>query len=422
MSYLAFFNSIFSSGRFAHAAAIANRRLPTVCLALLLLPVIGANTSPQAQNVPSDVNLVYNHSFEDYIECPKKIDAKGVLTTVEAWYQPTAGSADYFNRCSARDCAVPQNKLGYQLPHSGDGYCGIYCSKDEYREYLQTQLREPLCPGCRYRVSFHVSLSENSTSAVSSIGALFTAERIADSGRGIFLQKSHLSLGTLVSQTISTNYAPQVVSNHTLDDTAGWMEISGEFVASGGEEFLTIGNFNNASHSGIEDYPWLGHLLTGSYYYVDDVSVTLVSRAKKTNDTSTHNAANSTNNRYGSTSFSTLSVGSTVILHNIYFQFDRSTILQQSYKELSSLIAMLHDNPKIRIEIGGHTDSQGSASYNLKLSENRAKSVAEYLTAKGIDPKRIQYRGYGKTKPIADNSTEEGQAKNRRVEIKILSK
>ncbi len=317
------------------------------------------------------------------------------MTTVEAWYQPTAGSADYFNRCSARDCAVPQNKLGYQLPHSGDGYCGIYCSKDEYREYLQTQLREPLCPGCRYRVSFHVSLSENSTSAVSSIGALFTAERIADSGRGIFLQKSHLSLGTLVSQTISTNYAPQVVSNHTLDDTAGWMEISGEFVASGGEEFLTIGNFNN---------------------------VTLVSRAKKTNDTSTHNAANSTNNRYGSTSFSTLSVGSTVILHNIYFQFDRSTILQQSYKELSSLIAMLHDNPKIRIEIGGHTDSQGSASYNLKLSENRAKSVAEYLTAKGIDPKRIQYRGYGKTKPIADNSTEEGQAKNRRVEIKILSK
>lgn len=54
-----------------------------------------------------DGNLVFNPSFEDYIECPKKIDAKGVLTIVEAWYQPTAGSADYFNRCTTRECAVP---------------------------------------------------------------------------------------------------------------------------------------------------------------------------------------------------------------------------------------------------------------------------------------------------------------------------
>ena len=117
-----------------------------------------------------------------------------------------------------------------------------------------------------------------------------------------------------------------------------------------------------------------------------------------------------------------LSVGSTVVLHNIYFQFDRSTILQQSYKELTTLVELMRDNPKLRIEIGGHTDNQGSASYNMKLSESRAKAVADYLIAKGIDPKRLQYRGYGKTKPIADNSTDEGRAKNRRVEMKILSK
>lgn len=363
-------------------------------------------------------NLVFNPSFEEHLECPRKIDAKGVLTIVEAWYQPTAGSADYFNRCATRDCTVPQNKLGHQQPRTGDAYCGIYCSKDNYREYLQTQLCEPLQPSCRYRVSFHVALSENSTVAVSSIGALFTSERVADSGRGMLMHKSHNSLGSLVSQTIATPFIPQVVADRVLSDTSGWMEISGEFTASGGEEFLTIGNFNDAAHSGIAEYDWLTQILTGSYYYIDDVSVLLISSPEK-NQNSAVQASPSLSTNQATT---TLSVGATVVLHDIYFQFDRSTILQQSYKELTYILSLLRDNPRMRIEIGGHTDNQGNASYNMKLSESRAKAVAEYLTAKGIDPKRLQYRGYGKTRPIADNTTEEGQAKNRRVEIKILSK
>lgn len=368
-----------------------------------------------------DGNLVFNPSFEDYIECPKKIDAKGVLTIVEAWYQPTAGSADYFNRCTTRECAVPQNKLGYQQPRTGDGYCGIYCSKDAYREYLQTQLREPLRAGCRYRVAFHVCLSENSTVAVSSVGALFTAERITDSTKSILMHKSRSSMGSLVSQTISTYYTPQVVSNRILSDTAGWMEISGEFTAAGGEEFLTIGNFTDAARSGIAEYDWLTQILTGSYYYIDDVSVVMVGKpAAKTPLQAEQD--NLTIKQSNNQTIASLSVGATVVLNDIYFQFDRSTILQQSYKELSNLVNLMQDNPKMRIEIGGHTDDQGSASYNLRLSESRAKAVADYLIAKGIDPKRLQYRGYGKTRPIADNKTEEGQAKNRRVEIKILSK
>ena len=368
-----------------------------------------------------DGNLVFNPSFEDYIECPKKIDAKGVLTIVEAWYQPTAGSADYFNRCATRECAVPQNKLGYQQPRTGDGYCGIYCSKDAYREYLQTQLRAPLQAGCRYRVAFHVSLSENSTVAVSTVGALFTTERITDSARSILMQKARRPMGSLVSQTIATYYTPQVVSDHILNDTAGWMEISGEFVAAGGEEFLTIGNFYDAEHSGIAQYDWLTQMLTGSYYYIDDVSVMMVAEAPAVTPVQA-TQDNQTIKQSSNQTISSLSVGATVVLHDIYFQFDRSTILQQSYKELTDLLELLRDNPKMRIEIGGHTDDQGSASYNQRLSESRAKAVADYLTAKGIDPKRLQYRGYGKTRPIADNKTEEGQAKNRRVEIKILSK
>ena len=386
-----------------------------------LMMLLAANMC--AQTDTTSPNLVFNPSFEEYLECPRKIDAKGVLTIVEAWYQPTAGSADYFNRCAIRECSVPQNKLGHQQPRTGDAYCGIYCSKDEYREYLQTQLREPLQPGCRYRVTFHVSLSENSTVAVSSIGALFTAERITDSGKSILMHKQRSSMCSLVSQTITTYYRPQVVSNRILSDTVGWMEISDEFTAAGGEEFLTIGNFTDAARSGLAEYDCLTQILTGSYYYIDDVSVILISTPESAlASTDQPNPSTPSSNQPNNQTIPTLSVGSTVVLHDIYFQFDRSTILQQSYKELTNLVNMMRDNPKMRIEIGGHTDDQGSASYNLRLSESRAKAVADYLTAKGIDPKRLQYRGYGKKHPIAENSTEEGQAKNRRVEIKILSK
>jgi outer membrane protein OmpA-like peptidoglycan-associated protein len=303
------------------------------------------------------------------------------------------------------------------MPHSGNGYCGIYCSKNEYREYLQTELREPLKAGTRYRVSFHVCLSENSTVAVSTIGALFTPDRIADTAKSILMRKSSRSIGSLVNQVISTPYSPQVVSNHILADTAEWMEIGGEFIAEGGELFLTIGNFFDVAHSGIAEYDWLSQMLTGSYYYIDDVSVIQVSE-----DTPSIPDTQELKSSAIPATQQTLSVGSTLVLHDIYFQFDRSVILQQSYKELTRLLELMQDNPKLRIEIGGHTDDKGSVEYNRKLSESRAKAVADYLTSKGIDPKRLSYRGYGKSKPIEDNSTEEGRSKNRRVEIKVLSK
>ena len=77
--------------------------------------------------------------------------------------------------------------------------------------------------------------------------------------------------------------------------------------------------------------------------------------------------------------------------------------------------------PQMTIEIGGHTDGKGSEAYNQRLSENRAKAVVDYLVSKGVDAKRLKYKGYGKTMPVDTNDTEEGRAKNRRVEFKILS-
>ncbi|MBQ1836621.1 MAG: OmpA family protein, partial [Paludibacteraceae bacterium] len=114
-----------------------------------------------------------------------------------------------------------------------------------------------------------------------------------------------------------------------------------------------------------------------------------------------------------------ITVGAKTELHNIFFDFDKSTLKKDSYAELNRLIKFMNENPKVTIELAGHTDSKGSREYNLKLSDARAKSVATYMISKGIEADRITSKGYGPDKPIADNSTDEGRAKNRRTEIII---
>jgi outer membrane protein OmpA-like peptidoglycan-associated protein len=113
-------------------------------------------------------------------------------------------------------------------------------------------------------------------------------------------------------------------------------------------------------------------------------------------------------------------VGKKVVLNNILFQLGKAILTTGSYAELDKLYGILTDNPQMKIEISGHTDKTGSEPLNFKLSEDRAKSVVEYLVRKGIDRSRLEYRGYGSLQPIADNGTEAGRAKNRRVEFKIL--
>jgi len=115
-----------------------------------------------------------------------------------------------------------------------------------------------------------------------------------------------------------------------------------------------------------------------------------------------------------------IEVGMTVRLKNIYFDFDKTTLQQESYVELNKVVDFLKQNPKVSVEISGHTDSKGSDEYNLNLSQGRSQSVVDYLISQGIDVSRLQAHGYGETKPIDTNETEEGRANNRRVEFTIL--
>jgi len=115
-------------------------------------------------------------------------------------------------------------------------------------------------------------------------------------------------------------------------------------------------------------------------------------------------------------------INAAVVLKNIFFDLGKHELKNESLAELEKLVQFLKDNPTVTIQVEGHTDQIGSAADNLKLSENRAKSVRNFLLENGITPNRITAKGFGATRPIADNNTEEGRAMNRRTEIKITGK
>jgi len=105
------------------------------------------------------------------------------------------------------------------------------------------------------------------------------------------------------------------------------------------------------------------------------------------------------------------------VLENVRFDFNKSNIKPEYYSELIQVAIVLQDNPSVAVEIQGHTDDIGTASYNKKLSKQRADSVMNYLVNMGIDKKRLSTKGYGFTRPIASNLTKRGRAMNRRVEL-----
>ncbi|MCB0692428.1 MAG: OmpA family protein [Saprospiraceae bacterium] len=115
-----------------------------------------------------------------------------------------------------------------------------------------------------------------------------------------------------------------------------------------------------------------------------------------------------------------LKEGQTIRIEKLYFDADKAKLNENSHESLDEIVEFLNENPKIEIEVGGHTNGIPEESYCDRLSEARAKEVADYLVKKGIDSGRISYKGYGKKIPLASDKTYAGRLKNQRVEIKIL--
>jgi len=221
----------------------------------------------------SGMNLVPNGQFENFSACPSFFNQVSLATP---WFNPTQATSDYLNTCSSfAPVGVPTNGLGVQTPFSGQAYCGAFVysknglsTNDSYREYIEVPLIAPLLAAQTYRVSFRVSLSETSQWAVADIGAHLSVGPIFDnSGQG------------------TLNVIPQVSNptNAILASTNSWMLVQGTFIAAGGEDHLTLGNFKTDPNTVAVGST--GTFTNFSYYYFDDVAVQAVCPPGATNKT-----------------------------------------------------------------------------------------------------------------------------------------
>ncbi|MEP7167951.1 MAG: T9SS type A sorting domain-containing protein, partial [Bacteroidota bacterium] len=212
-------------------------------------------------------NLVPNWNFEAYDTCPNSLN---LLSNAMPWFPANGGTSDYFNSCFdsinglpwSPSVDVPVNGIGVQNAKSGVGYAGLltYEYNPNTREYLEVKLDSPLIQGLTYYVTFSVSRSDSCIWAVDNLGAYFSI----DSALGIGWSP--------------LPYTPQLSNSagNFLTDRINWTMISGSFVAQGGEQFITIGNFNDDANTDTISVPGGNPTPQGfrySYYYVDNVCV-----------------------------------------------------------------------------------------------------------------------------------------------------
>ena len=202
-------------------------------------------------------NMIPNPSFENYSSCPT---SHGQLSNATPWVNPNTNTPDFFNSCVGSNCSftpyvcVPSNWVGNQLPNTGNGYAGIFVGAgDNNREYMQVQLLSPLVTGMNYQFSYYISLGDNYDRAIDRIGAYFSS--------------------TPVSGANQLSNTPQITTPCGLfiTDKIGWVLITDTFTASGGEEYITLGNFNDESNT--NSISGLGGPLQYSHYYIDDLSL-----------------------------------------------------------------------------------------------------------------------------------------------------
>ena len=215
-------------------------------------------------------NLVVNPSFENYSNCPNNMNE---LIFCDSWNNPTlAGSPDYYNICSVSNLVdVPTQNFGtfhsFQQPKTGSAYIGITTFGTTFpnvREYIQSSLMLPFVANECYFVNFYINSVDWSGLANNNIGAFFSINEIYNNnGAPSFL----------------LNYASQIkkIKNPIMFDTSNWVNVAGVYKAIGGEQFITIGNFDEDEQTNSLIFNSSALNLTESYYFIDDVSVIAVS-------------------------------------------------------------------------------------------------------------------------------------------------
>lgn len=340
----------------------------------------------QAPDGEIQKNLVPNGSFENF---RKK---SGSIKQAIPWQQ--IASVDYYQEPISNDTTHDKGA------HSGTCYAGLRFQK-KYKEYAQVKLADALHRGTIYEFEMYVRLAFWSNASLKSFGVLFTKTGLKTEG-----------------DIVKTAMIDTISKKGSLINGYRWIRISGKYQADGGEKYITIGNFTLNVRKDMIKMDKFRFGFKEAYYFVDDISLVKAKEPEQKVKVEIVGNFNAEEDSVLQVS-NDIKVGEKVQLKNIFFENGRYYLLPESYAELNKLAQYLIRHPKMEIRINGHSDNSGTKAKNQRLSEQRAREVFEYLIKKGVQNK-MYFKGFGSNLPVASNDTEDGKAKNRRVEFEII--
>lgn len=384
------------------------------------------------QNAAVAQNLVLNPSFEqlkpkgETVACEFMQWTWRFTETIETWTTFRGMTPDILqaaDNCPLLPTVHSGERCGgliYYLPAVDSG------EKDGYREAIQGELVRPLRPGVRYRVGLW--LHENPALMNDHIPRFYSPETpvvpVKAGNVGFCFSVTPLNGRYPLAQHIrDLKLKPQVNFGEIIATRGEWVYLSATFVPDQPFQFFTIANFFPDAATAT-DLPAQKHLEIAqsnektasvfqktkrvAYICMDDVYVG--PDAPPTVDTSTF------------VSLETKLLKERRFTFNAALLFDsgKADLRPAAAPELDSLTAFLQKYPRTRLGISGHTDNVGADADNLDLSARRAQAVYQYLLSKGIPPAQIEWKAFGETRPVADNDTEAGRQRNRRVECVVL--
>lgn len=365
-------------------------------------------------------NLVPNGSFEATEGKIKKI---GAISSATGWSSPTAVQADLFIPGKVMEINVPDNMYGKEDAKEGSNYAGIVAfsvGNKVPRSYLMTKLSTPLKKGMRYCVKFSLSLADGSKYACNQIGVNFSKKQLPGEGKGIIEDVAHVQHANNETKKINQMY--------------NWDQVCGIYEATGGEKFITIGNFypdgKTSSETNRKNKDLKINQIVAAYYYIDDVSVELLGKNDKCDcqievdqdnySTTVYQKAVNLNDK--------MTPAQKIEKQQLFFAFGKTTVTPTGKEALDFVIKTLKENPTMKLEILGHSDPEEDKVGKEKgqyaeMSTKRVDAIQAYFMEKGIPEARLIASPQGSELPNEEISTADEddlkQAKNRRVTFKV---
>ncbi|PKR81027.1 hypothetical protein CW751_07625 [Brumimicrobium salinarum] len=393
-------------------------RTNTLKTLLFTFPVLLLTFSVQAQE---GENLVNNPSFEDAQN--RKIRRIGDMKRADGWVSATGERADLFSAdANLPEVMTPENVYGKEEPKTGINYAGVktYSYREkENRTYITSQLVSPLKKGMRYKVQFYASLAELSKYSANRLAAHFSKKPIGSDDKipAIILAEDEIHVEHPKKEVFGGMY--------------GWDLVCGEYVATGKEKYITIGNFSLdkdiKSERVRKPRDIRGSQVIAAYYYIDDVSVQLLGPDEQCDCNYADEAQIRTSTVYQRAPEITkdMTAKDKIEQFNIFYLYGRYDVKVDGLKTLDRIAEIMKENPDMKIKISGHSDADEAVAASDKIvSLRRAEYIVTLLGKRGVDEDRLIIEDVknGKDSKFINEEDDEKliNAKNRRVTFKAL--